>query len=102
MIPHEKALVEQLKDRPFALVGINSDSGREKLKAAIAEHGITWRSWWDGGKTSGPIATRWDVHRWPSTFVLDEKGVIRFKGLPHSVPKLLDDAVDSLLKEMEP
>jgi peroxiredoxin len=101
MIAHEKALVEQHKDRPFALVGINSDSDREKLKADIAENGITWRSWWDDGKPGGPIATRWDVHLWPSVFVLDETGVIRFKRFPHSVPDRLDAAVDSLLKGME-
>jgi hypothetical protein len=25
MLPHEKALVERLKDKPFALIGVNSD-----------------------------------------------------------------------------
>ena len=25
MLPHEKELVERLKDKPFALLGINSD-----------------------------------------------------------------------------
>ncbi len=102
MVPHEKALVERLKDRPFALLGVNSDIDRVKLKAAIEDKGITWRSWWDGGKAGGPIANRWDVYEWPTVIVLDENGVIRFKRLPHSVPRLLDDAVDSLLKEMRP
>jgi peroxiredoxin len=102
MIPHEKALVERYKDRPFALLGISEDTDREKLKAAIAENGITWRSWWDGGRVPGPIATGWDVYELTSVFVLDAKGVIRFKRLPHSVPRLLDDAIDSLLKEMNP
>jgi thiol-disulfide isomerase/thioredoxin len=102
MIPHEKELVERYKDRPFVLLGINEDTDRGKLKMAVSEHGITWRSWWDGGRVPGPIATRWDVFELASAFVLDAKGVIRFKGLPHSVPKLLDEAVESLLKEMEP
>jgi thiol-disulfide isomerase/thioredoxin len=101
MIPHEKALVERLKDRPFALLGINCDTDREKLKAAIEENGITWRSWWDGGKVPGSIATGWDVYELTSVFVLDEKGVMRFKRLPHSVPMLLENAVESLLREMK-
>jgi hypothetical protein len=25
MIPHERSLVERLKDKPFALLGVNSD-----------------------------------------------------------------------------
>jgi hypothetical protein len=41
------------------------------------------------------------VHAWPTIIVLDGKGVIRFKGLPHHVAKPLDDAVDSLLEEMK-
>lgn len=102
LVPREKALVERLKGRPFALLGINSDSDREKLKLAIVENGILWRSWWDRGRTGGPIATRWNVHGWPTIIVLDGKGVIRFKDLPHHVSKPLDDAVDSLLAEMTP
>jgi thiol-disulfide isomerase/thioredoxin len=102
MIPHEKALVERYKDRPFALLGINEDTDRVKLKAAIAENGITWRSWWDGGRIPGPISVRWEAYELTSMFVLDAKGVIRFKRLPHSVPRLLDDAIDSLLTEMKP
>jgi thiol-disulfide isomerase/thioredoxin len=101
-IPMEKALAERLKDQPFALVGINSDSDREKLKSAIVENGITWRSWFDGGKTGGPIANRWNVHGWPTIIVLDKEGVIRFKNLPHHTPKPLDDAVDSLLAGLKP
>jgi thiol-disulfide isomerase/thioredoxin len=101
-LPTEKALVERLKGRPFALLGINSDGDREGLKAAVAEKGITWPSWWDGGRTGGPIATRWDVHRWPTIIVLDKSGVIRFKNLPHNAAKRLDDAVDGLLEEKRP
>jgi len=100
LVPYEKALVNRLKDRPIALLGINSDSDRGKLKSAMEKDGITWRSWWDGGKTGGPIASRWDVHSWPMIIVLDEKGVIRFKHLPHFTPKRLDDAVDSLLSQL--
>jgi peroxiredoxin len=102
LVPHEKALVERLKDRPFALLGINSDADREMLQAAMEKEGITWRSWWDGGKIGGPIAARWDVKLWPTIFVVDENGLIRYKNFPHHAHKELADAVDSLLKEMTP
>jgi thiol-disulfide isomerase/thioredoxin len=99
-IPREKAMVERLKGRPFALVGINSDSDRAKLKSVIVQTGITWRSWWDRDPLRGPIATRWDVHAWPTAIVLDAKGMIRFRGLGFlKRPDMLDEAVDSLLKE---
>jgi len=70
MYPHGRSLVERLKDKPFALLGIISDS-KERVKAAIEKENFTWRSWWDGGSTDGPLATAWSVRGWPTTYVLD-------------------------------
>ena len=98
MYPHERSLVKRLADKPFVLLGINSDKDKDKLKKAMEEENITWRSWWDGGSTSGPIATKWNVHGWPTTYVLDEKGIIRYKQVRG---ESMDKAVDALLKEME-
>lgn len=96
MYPHERSLVKRLAGKRFALLGINSDP-REKLKLVLKKEQMTWRSWWDGGDTSGPIATRWNVHGWPTTYVLDAKGVIRYKNVREEA---MDQAVDALLKEM--
>jgi hypothetical protein len=96
MYPHERSLVKRLEGKPFALVGVNSDISDAQVRQAMAANGITWRSFMDGG-TSGPIATGWSINSWPSIFVIDAKGVIRFKG-PRG--KDLDKAVDELLKEM--
>ncbi len=63
----------------------------------LKKEGITWRQALDI-TTSGPIAKRWNVHAWPTIYVLDEKGVIRNKG---ARGKKMDEAVETLLKEME-
>lgn len=97
MYPHERSLVERLAGEPFALLGVNSDRDREKLKEVLEEEKITWRSWWDGGSTSGPIATKWNVSGWPTIYVLDANGVIRYKGVRGSA---MDKAVDTLLEEL--
>lgn len=76
MLPHEKELVERLKDEPFALLGINSDGTAEELKKILARENITWRQAVDED-TSGPWATKWNVHGWPTIYVLDAQGVIR-------------------------
>ena len=96
MYPHERSLVARLKDKPFALLGVNSDS-KPKVKAALKRENISWRSWWDGGDTRGPIAMAWNVTGWPTIYVLDHKGVIRFKG-PRG--ERMDKAVDQLLEEL--
>jgi hypothetical protein len=97
MYPHERSLVARMKGKPFALVGINSDDTREKARKAMAREKIAWRSFWDGGSTEGPISTRWSVQGWPTTYLLDHKGVVRFRNI-RGEP--LDEAVDQLLEEM--
>ncbi len=41
MYPHERSLVKRLEGKPFALLGINSDEHRGRLKEAMAKEGIT-------------------------------------------------------------
>ena len=98
MYPHERSLVKRLEGKPFALLGINSDP-KDRLRETLKKENMTWRSWWDGGNTRGPIAKAWNVKGWPTTYVLDGKGVIRYK---HVRDKQMDQAVDALLKEMAP
>ena len=96
MYPHERSLVKHMEGKPFALLGINSDP-KDALRKAMKQENITWRSWWDGGNTEGPIQTQWNIRGWPTTYVLDQKGVIRFRDLRD---KALDDAVEQLVVEM--
>jgi hypothetical protein len=98
MYPHERSLVKKLANKPFALLGVNSDDTRETLKNAMAKEQLTWRSWFDGGSTDGPIATQWNVSAWPTLYVLDAKGVIRYKNLRG---EKLEEAIDKLVKEAE-
>lgn len=99
MYPYERSLVARLADQPFALLGINSDTDREALKKTLETEQITWSSWWDGGSTDGPISTEWNVAGWPTLYILDHKGVIRFKGI-HDSSKI-DKAIDELLAELK-
>ena len=34
MYPHERSLVERLKDKPFALIGVNSDTDKDEAEEA--------------------------------------------------------------------
>ncbi len=97
MYPHGRSLVARMKDKPFTILGVNSDPA-ETYKKAIKEQKITWPSFWDGGTTSGPIAREWAVTSWPTIYIIDAKGVIRYK---NTRGKAMDQAVDTLIKEME-
>jgi thiol-disulfide isomerase/thioredoxin len=103
MWPHERALVKRLQGKPFVLLGVNSDPERARLKELMRVHDITWRSWWDGGTGSGPIARKWGVEYWPAVYVFDHKGFIRGKGLrDHDLDVVVNTLVAELEKEKTP
>ena len=97
MYPHERSLVKRLDGKPFALLGVNGDQDQQKLKERMKQEYITWPSWRDGSSTDEPISTAWHVRGWPTVYVLDEKGVIRYKGVRGEA---MDKAVNTLLREM--
>lgn len=96
MYPHERSLVEQYADAPFALIGVNSDSDREAIKETIKEENLTWRSFWNGGSTSGPISKRWNVKGWPTIYLIDAEGKIRYRNIRGDD---LDAAIEKLVAE---
>jgi hypothetical protein len=99
MYPHERSLVKKMVDKPFALIGVNSDVDLTELKKVLEEEKITWRSFWNGKQgTGGPISTEWNVQGWPTLFVIDHKGVIRHKWIGSPGGNVLDEAIEKLVE----
>jgi hypothetical protein len=100
MYPHERSLVQKFSNRPFAIVGINSDKDLDKLRPRLAEENISWRSFWNGPEgTGGPISKQWNVHGWPTLYVVDHEGVIKVKNLRDE--KKLDALLEELVAKAE-
>jgi len=101
MIAHEKQLVERMHGKPFALIGINVDQEKETLKAFQEKRKMSWPSLWDPAtdEDSGPIAGKWNVQAFPTIYIVDAKGVIRYKFVGVPEEGAIDDAVDALVKE---
>jgi hypothetical protein len=98
MIPDERSLVDKMKGKPFALVGVNSDVELDRVKPEMTKAGVTWRSFWNGPKgPSGPIAAAWGVTSWPTIVVLDSRGMVRYRNIRGSE---LERAVEALLGEL--
>ena len=76
MYPHEREMVQELADEPFALLGINTDDPK-RLNALIKKKTVTWRNWSDG--QGGPVAELYRVESYPTLFVLDHEGIIRYR-----------------------
>jgi hypothetical protein len=96
MYPHERSLVEKFQGRPFVILGVNSDASRELVKQVSEKEKLTWRSFWDGGSTDGPIARRWNVTGWPTLCLIDHAGTI----VRHVGPQD-DELIEQKVKEAE-
>jgi len=97
MLPQERELVAKLADKPFTLLGINSDESRSVLRKVMRDEKITWPNIYDGPPGRGPIATQWNVYGWPTIYVLDHKGVIRYRDVRDEE---LEKAVMELLRDV--
>jgi peroxiredoxin len=78
MYPDEREMVKRLEGRAFALLSVSTDERVDTLRKSIETGEITWRCWWDGGM-NGPICKAWGVRQYPTVYVLDPKGIIRYK-----------------------
>lgn len=101
MIPHERELVKKFKDKPLAFVSISADEDKETLTKFLKDEPMPWIHWFDGQR--GELAQAWNIHAFPTMFVIDADGVIRGKiigGGPKNEKKL-DELVTKLVKEAE-
>jgi thiol-disulfide isomerase/thioredoxin len=96
--PYQKEMLETFADEAFAIIAVNSDGDPAEAKQAKSDNELPYPAWFDGGSTKGPIATRWGVTGWPTVYILDHKGVIRFAGRRHEATQL---AAQYLLDEMK-
>ena len=95
MYPHERSLVARLADEPFTILGVNSDKTLQELQSVMTKEELTYPSFFDGGGTGGPIATQWGVRGWPTIFIIDHEGVIRYRGrgeLDEKIAEYVDKA----------
>ncbi len=97
MYAHERSLVAKYQNRPFVLLGVNSDSDREGARLASLKQNLPWRSWWVGAPNA-PIPETYQVKAWPTVYLIDDKGIIRYAQL-HG--QTLEDAIEFLVREAE-
>jgi peroxiredoxin len=90
-IPAMRKLVEKYTGKPVHILGLATDRDHETVKKFVLRTAMPWTHWW-----SPPVADRWNVSTLPANFVLDARGVIRFKNV--SIREL-DAVIDRLLQE---
>ena len=89
-----------LKTEPFALVGVHvGGSTVKQLKEIMEKEKLPWRSFVDVGNAgAGRLSKTWNYPATPTFYVIDHKGVIRHKWSGPPGEKVMDAALDKLIK----
>jgi hypothetical protein len=95
--------VKNLKDKPFTLIGVHvGGSSAKQLREVMEKEKLNWRSFVDPGNAgAGPLATKWNLAGTPTIYLLDHKGVIRYKWAGPPGEKAMEAALDKLIKAAE-
>ena len=102
--PRARAFVKRMQGRPFVLIGVNTDppSGLRRFLDRVDRGEVNWRSFRDGSPT-GPICRLWRVSEFPTTFLIDQDGLIRSRDIPErdweSVVVPLVEEVEAAIRE---
>jgi thiol-disulfide isomerase/thioredoxin len=94
LLPHEQALAERLRNKPFVLLGVNCDTNAEALQRALVKHKITWRSFQNKRADGTTIASAWHVIGFPTLYLINHKGIIRKRWVGAPTAEELNRAVD--------
>jgi thiol-disulfide isomerase/thioredoxin len=100
LFPHEKAIVEKYKDRPFVLIGVNGDQTREAGAAAALKFELPWRSFWNDESRPMPITNAYRLEGWPTSFIIDANGIVRDR-LQGYDPEGVAAAIEKIVAETE-
>jgi thiol-disulfide isomerase/thioredoxin len=100
MVPHERSLLKQMEGRPFTILGVNADKDRDSFKTACAKAAITWPCFFEGD-VGGPIAGQFNLYNYPTAYLIDHRGIIRWKYREPPDDADLDRVVEQLVHEAE-
>ena len=90
--------MKQLAEKPFALLGVHGNAYTpQKLKAVMEKEKLNWRSFAD----HRVITARWASRGTPTYYIIDHKGVIRYKWAGYPGVRTIDEALERLVKRAE-
>jgi|HubBroStandDraft_6_1064221.scaffolds.fasta_scaffold48748_2 hypothetical protein len=97
MVPHERDLADRLRDKPFAIVGVNCDDDPQLAVKAEKTHQISWRSFRESAGEGPAISAQWKIVGLPTVYLIDEMGRIRNRWVGAPSEEAASSAIDRLL-----
>lgn len=98
-LPRIKAALTQYQSRGFAVIGISSDTKKDKLEKFLKTHDISWPQYFEG-QVRNKFTTEYGIDGFPHMFLVDKRGCFRFDDVMAIGSKTNFEArIESLLKE---
>ncbi|TXT23771.1 MAG: cytochrome c bioproteinis protein CcmG thiol:disulfide interchange protein DsbE [Gallionellaceae bacterium] len=91
-------LVDLARQNVVPLYGLNYKDARENALAWLNDGGNPYIA--SAHDLSGNVGIDWGVYGVPETFVVDKKGIIRYKHIGPVTPEALKDKIIPLVKEL--
>lgn len=74
-LPQLEKLARQYAGKAVVFVGVNIDKQRANAERLVRQLGLTFPTALD---SSGAVAAKYDLPKMPTSFVIDQKGIVRF------------------------
>ena len=79
-MPKIRELYNELDKHRFQILGVSADKDKDELIQYIKAHELQWPNIFD---RDGELQKRWHALSLPSFYVLDETGIVRYRGDNH-------------------
>lgn len=79
-LPNVVKCYGEFHDKGFEVLGVSLDQDRKKLDDFISTKQIPWRQYFDGKGWQNEVASAWQVHSIPRTYLVDHEGKVRYIG----------------------
>jgi thiol-disulfide isomerase/thioredoxin len=86
-LPGVKAAYDKFHDKGFEVVGVNFDDDKAALDALLETEKLPWPQYFDGAGVESPVAEQFQITHYPSLWLMDKRGVIRYVSASHDLEK---------------
>jgi len=99
-LPHVRDAYERFKAQGLEVIGVSFDADRARLEEIVKREKIGWPQYFDGGGRDAAPGKVFGIRHWPSMWLLDRNGVVRFisagAGLDRKVSQLLAEPANAV------
>ncbi len=99
-LPHVRDAYERFKAQGLEVIGVSFDADRARLEDIVKRENIAWPQYFDGGGRDAAPGKVFGIRHWPSMWLLDRNGVVRFisagAGLDRKVSQLLAEPANAV------